>query len=74
MWNDRDDNDIDEIVIKDVAMVHVEQMTDRCWWIGIDLVDGGYWSGNFVANSRGLMRFAEQDCDFAFDQDESHQR
>lgn len=60
LWNERD-ADIDEIVLHDVATVHVEQMDDRCWWIGITLSNGGYWSGNFVANSRGLMRFVEQE-------------
>ena len=73
LWNERDE-DIDEIVVQ-ADWVHVEQMTDRCWWIGIDLAGGGYWSGNFTCDSRGRMRFTEQDRDgFAWDIDDSHER
>jgi hypothetical protein len=62
LWNSRDGNDIDEIVIHDCT-VHVEQQDDRCWWIGIWRPDGTEWSGNFAANSRGQMRFMEQEND-----------
>jgi hypothetical protein len=58
LWNPGDDGDIDEIVIHDCT-VHVEQMNDRCWWIGIDKGDAN-WSGNFHCDSRGRMRFTEQ--------------
>lgn len=71
LWNKRD-KDIDEVVLHDVKTVHVEQMHDRCWWIGIHL-DGGYWSGNFVADSRGRLRFTEQDCEVEWDLDQSHE-
>ena len=72
LWNERDE-DIDEIVVSDVAVVHVEQMDDRCWWIGITLANGGYWAGNFIANSRGVMKFTEQEMDdFDWDVDEAH--
>lgn len=72
LWNTRD-HDIDEIVLHDASTVHVEQMDDRCWWIGIDLPDGGYWSGNFTADSRGRMRFWEQErIGFEWDEDKSH--
>jgi hypothetical protein len=72
LWNTRD-GDIDEIVLTDVATVHVEQMDDRCWWIGITLTDGGYWAGNFHATFRGRMSFTEQDNDgFEWDRDDSH--
>jgi len=72
LWNKRGD-DIDEIVLQDVRMVHVEQMDDRCWWIGIDLPDGGYWAGNFIADSRGRMRFNEQEgWGFQWDRDDAH--
>lgn len=66
LWNrrptsDRDAGDIDEIVIHG-ATVHVEQMDARCWWIGV-YVEGTdrYWMGNFTADSRGRMRFGEQE-------------
>jgi hypothetical protein len=60
LWNRRsDDPDIDEIVIEN-ATVHIEQMSDRCWWIGIYRGDD-YWMGNFTADSRGRMRFTEQE-------------
>ena len=45
----------------DVRTVHIEQMDDRCWWIEIVRQDGTYWMGNFVADSRGRMRFVEQE-------------
>lgn len=70
LWNVRDE-DIDEIVLTDVDTVHVEQMHDRCWWIGIHLVNGGYWAGNFHCDSRGRMKFTEQEKD-AFDWDDDH--
>ena len=72
LWNTRGD-DIDEIVLQDVATVHVEQMHDRCWWIGIDLNGGGFWTGNFHCDSRGRMTFTEQSTgEFDWDADESH--
>lgn len=72
LWNARGE-DIDEIVFHDVATVHVEQMDDRCWWIGITLPDGGYWAGNFHANSRGHMTFTEQEAwGFDWDEDAAH--
>lgn len=60
LWNERDD-DIDEVVIVEPQTVHVEQMSDRCWWIGIYLDADRYWMGNFIADSRGRMRFTEQE-------------
>lgn len=64
LWNRRptarDGGDIDEIVLDGVT-VHVEQMNPRCWWIGIYRDDDTYWMGNFVADSRGRMRFYEQE-------------
>jgi hypothetical protein len=72
LWNERG-KDIDEIVLHDVSTIHVEQMGDRCWWIGITLANGGYWAGNFVAKSRGPMRFMEQEMDgFDWDRDDAH--
>lgn len=78
LWNERDDDtnngDIDEIVLHDVACVHVEQMNNRCWWIGITCNDGTEWSGNFYANSRGVMRFMEQDSTIEWESDQEHLR
>lgn len=37
-------------------------MNDHCWWIGLYTDDPDrYWMGNFVADSRGRMRFVEQE-------------
>lgn len=76
LWNERD-LDIDEIVISKPAMVHIEQMHDRCLWIGIYLdgkPDGPYWMGNFVCDSRGRMRFVEQEQHgFEWDRDDTHE-
>jgi hypothetical protein len=72
LWNQRG-RDIDEIVISD-ATVHVEQMDTRCWWIGITRADGSYWAGNFISDSRGRMRFTQQDHDgFDWDRDDTHE-
>jgi len=71
LWNERG-KDIDEIIVHN-ATIHVEQMHDRCWWIGITLADGGYWAGNFHCDSRGHMQFTEQEIDgFDWEDDRSH--
>ena len=72
LWNKRG-KDIDEIVLHDVERVHIEQMDDRCWWIGVYLEGvARYWMGNFVADSRGHMRFVEQEnAGIEWDQDAS---
>lgn len=71
LWNIRG-GDIDEIVISNCT-VHVEQMDGRCWWIGITRADGGYWAGNFVADSRGRMTFTEQEREgFEWDHTGAH--
>lgn len=74
LWNERD-KDIDEIVLHNVT-VHVEQMDDRCWWIGIYDPDDPdrYWMGNFVADSRGRMKFSEQEnAGIEWDRDDTHE-
>lgn len=64
---------IDEIVLHGVD-VHVEQMDGRCWWIGIYRPDGTYWMGNFAADSRGRMRFSEQENNgIIWTHDDSHE-
>jgi hypothetical protein len=84
LWNERPPartggggGDIDEIVLSGVD-IHIEQMDDRCWWIGIyrDASKSGtpYWMGNFVADSRGRMRFVEQEnAGIEWDDDKSHE-
>ncbi len=73
LWNQRG-RDIDEIVLHDVETVHIEQMDNRCWWVSIHLADGGYWAGNFMADSRGRMRFNEQETwDVVWKHDDSHE-
>jgi len=70
LWNVRGD-DIDEIVLHN-ATVHIEQMGNRCWWIGITLPDGGYWAGNFTTR-KSRMRFTQQEMwGFDWDHDRSH--
>jgi hypothetical protein len=46
-----DDGSIDEIVAKGCA-VHVEQMTDDGWYMGIDGKDGSYWQFWFGSKNR----------------------
>lgn len=86
LWNHRPDwerpsgggGDIDELVMRDVALVHIEQMDDRCWWIALyphgEHDRAPYWMGNFVADSHGRMRFVEQEnSGVEWDQERSHQ-
>ena len=70
LWNQRPTDgrdvdaagDIDEIVLHDIRTLHIEQVDGRCWWIGVYPDDGeAYWMGNFVADSRGRMRFTQQE-------------
>lgn len=71
LWNDRGIS-IDEVVLNNVN-VHVEQMDTRTWWIGMYRADGTYWMGNFVADSRGRMRFTEQEnAGVVWDRDDTH--
>ncbi len=78
LWNRRGE-DIDEIVIDDPTSVHIEQMSDRCWWIGIGVPGGGRWMGTFYATSRGRMTFLgesdnlPEDGPWVWDIDESHE-
>lgn len=82
LWNERPrrglaGGDIDEIVIRNVD-VHIEQMDDRCWWIALytdmNNPDAPYWMGNFVADSRGRMRFVEQENDgIVWGKDDAHE-
>ncbi len=71
LWNQRN-GEIDEIVLHD-ATVHIEQMGDGCWWIGINLPNDGYWAGNFFAKSRKRMTFTQQEMwGFEWQDDRSH--
>ncbi len=79
LWNRRptgmrDAGCIDEIVIDRPSMVHIEQMSEREWWIGIYLNEKGSrrWSGHFACDSKGRMEFTEQDCDIEWATDKSH--
>lgn len=38
-----DDGSIDEIVAKNVATLHIEQMSADGWFMGLDMADGSYW-------------------------------
>lgn len=77
LWNRRVSNEnvlgcIDELVVHD-ATVHIEQMSEQIWWIGIDFPDGGYWAGNFSCHD-GRLRFSEQENHgVEWDRDESHE-
>ena len=64
--------DIDEIVLHRPEFVHVEQMNDRDWWIGIAMPDGSEFSGHFHATSRGVMTFGLTESDIEWDKDDEH--
>lgn len=83
LWNHRDRTgergEIDEVVLSNVN-VHIEQMNDGCWWIGIyDATNPDrYWMGNFHPKnprSRTQLTFTEQEnSGIEWDRDESHER
>lgn len=78
LWNKRPEGpngggDIDEIVIHNCT-VHIEQMDDNYWWIGIDLDDGTQWMGNFLHDKDGQMVFMEQESDVEWDKEDSHDK
>lgn len=70
LWNPGRD-EIDEVVLHNAATVHIEQMDDSCWWIGVTLTDGSYWAGNFHSYPHA-MTFTEQESDVAWEKDEEH--
>lgn len=56
------DESIDEIVAKNCKLVHVEQMSADGWFMGIDLMDGGYsqfWFGSKNRKSAVEFRHTE---------------
>lgn len=42
-----DDQTIDEIVARDVRSLHIEQMDDGLWWMGVEREDGVRLMVNF---------------------------
>lgn len=68
---------IDELVLHDAATVHVEQLDERCWWIGLSGVGGNSdaeWSGYFTTDRRGRMRFTQGANDgVVWDRDATHE-
>mgnify|MGYP001609985049 CR=1 FL=1 len=45
------DGSIDEIVAKG-ANLHIEQMSDDGWFLGVDAADGSYWQFWFGSKKR----------------------
>lgn len=43
---------IDEIVGKNVAVLHIEQMSEDGWFMGLNMQDGSYWQFWFGAKNR----------------------
>ena len=71
LWNERG-GEIDEVVFTRPEQVHIEQMSDGCWWIGVHLEDGTYWAGNFLARSKTRLTFTEQESDVKWDHEGAH--
>lgn len=69
LWN-HGRGTIDELVLHD-ATVHVEQMDDTWWWIGVYLPDGTYWAGNFISSDN--LAFVEQEGDVVWEEDREHE-
>jgi hypothetical protein len=71
LWNHGRET-IDEIVVHNCT-VHVEQMDDRCWWIGVYKGDEQMWTGNFHCyRHKDGMKFTEQDDDLEWDREDEH--
>lgn len=45
---------MDDIVIRDVTLVHLEQMDHAVWWMGCDFANGGRVTFHLRARSRPL--------------------
>ena len=84
LWNYREDGrhrrgEIDEIVMSNVD-IHIEQMNDGCWWMGIYSRDDPekYWMGNIHTlhpHSRARLTFTEQEnAGIEWDDDDSHEQ
>lgn len=82
LWNRRPTEqqpggDIDEIVVTDPALVHVEQMDDNEWWLAIytgDTDGAPYFMGNFTADDDGAMSFwCQEDAGMTWARDDSHE-
>lgn len=81
LWNERPvpglmgraGGDIDEIVVTDCT-VHIEQMNDGCYWIGITK-GGAEWMGNiYIDDDCVLLRFNQQENDgLVWERDDSHE-
>jgi hypothetical protein len=59
----REDGTLDEVFVAEPVNVHLEQMADDHWWMGIDLADGSQmmvtlWTGGAKGNRRGSRIFA----------------
>jgi hypothetical protein len=54
---------VDEIVARRPVYLHVEQMTDRSWWLGFELVDGSLWHVSFSGLEDGTVRCAAFQAD-----------
>lgn len=52
----RDDGTLDEVVVDHPVSVHLEQMEDDSWWLGIDIGDGDplvVWLGTRGRKAKG---------------------
>jgi len=60
-----DDGSIDEIVAKG-ADLHIEQMSNDGWYMGLQMPDGSYWQFWFGAkNGRSHVEFRHTETTYA---------
>lgn len=71
LWNEAERKTIDEFVVHD-ATIHLEQMDDNCYWIGITDADGREFSVN-LHTPRATIRCTQQDCEWMWDEDATHE-
>ncbi len=70
LWNAGGDT-VDEIVLHD-CMVHIEQMSDGHYYVGITDRQGNNFTGNIGARGRGKVDFTITDSSVNWDEDEEH--
>ena len=47
---------LDEVIARNVKLVHLERMGDNAYWLGIDLADGRHLRVNVWAGKRSTIK------------------
>lgn len=58
-----DDNSVDEVVTGRIEGVHLEQMSEGSWWMGLSGKDGRRMVVNFQRKGKAIVVTVEDDGD-----------